>query len=151
MADDRSSKNQNFRTGSTPAIAAGPRPYAPRWLWALLGGLWRAWHSCLYTIIAKPIRGRGMAALARLICNPYRRVFRSNFLLIKKSPSTYTYASSGCGWRTAFPVSWRRILRDAGGVPGVSAGILNFPHKQWIARPVRIIYLASVPVPGLAP
>ena len=26
------------------------------WVWALPEGSWRAWHSCLYTIIAKPAR-----------------------------------------------------------------------------------------------
>ena len=32
----------------------GPTP--PQWVWALPAGPWRAWHSCLYTIIAKPAR-----------------------------------------------------------------------------------------------
>ena len=56
----------------------------PPWAGALPEGSWRAWHSCLYTIIAKPFRGCGTPTIGRLICNLYRRVFRSNLLLIKK-------------------------------------------------------------------
>jgi hypothetical protein len=38
LADDRSSKNQNFRTVSTRAIAVGPRPYPP-------SGSGRCWEA----------------------------------------------------------------------------------------------------------
>ena len=110
MADDRSSKNQKFSHGFWPSHCGRSKALPPPWAGALPEGSWRAWHSCLYTIIAKPFRGCGTPTIGRLICNLYRRVFRSNLLLIKKSPSTYTYASSGCGLRRS--AGWERSPRN---------------------------------------